>query len=429
VEDLGGGRMDSEEAFEHYSSMQAFNKFYNLTGTHYGTKEEIEEFMVSKDSGRMTNEELLRTRYKMDIMPKSEFTHAAMSECTGSEHEVEFVLKIDEVNWGVRQRMFQSEKRCNIPKMQGCETKEDYVNLIMDKVKVSREDAIAIYDANEEKIRTNASGKAFMMREKKLKARKRNQVCEVYKKRIKRHQLEYPFRVHKEANEVEAMRKQEVYRVQLENKKKKREYLGKALGIPEGAREKMVFEEKPELNNQLALTDHSAEMERALIPNKNVVLSNRFTNFVRQKYREFVNPFLEQHGYHISSSYKLIEIGYCFQGLPYLIENLRHLAYNGGGTKPFDYDTLMEMYLEEHGGEKNPLSNLFDRCLKHFNQTILKRIRNRRNYSRIVLLSDEDKAKLIVGLACKEYGLMKPLKDKKQLRATELRKICSQFYR
>jgi hypothetical protein len=426
IEEVEGREMTQDENFEHHCNLKAFNEFSKLTTFRMNNQKKVNEFLKESTGMSMeTNEKTLCKDYSMKILPESEFKHEDMAEC--DDPPAPKPMRSYELarfnNWEkIEQSYAKKGVRIGLKPIYGITTAEEYANEIVKNTSIPLEDALEIYSWNE-----------IIIKERQHRAPRMTVsgpgVCQVYTKRIKRHQLEFPFRVHSELILNEVHIKQEKVKIEWQYEEGKRSYLMKALGVSADPKEEAEFEKPKELNDKLVATDNAAEMERALIPNKGIVLSNKFTKFIRQKFRDSVNPLLEAHGYQINMDYRLEKIGYARESRSTVAGEIAEMVRRLSQYSKFTYDKVMDDYVAEHGGEANPLSNLYDRCVKHFNQTLLKKIRNRRNFSRMVLLTDDDKAKLIVGLACKEYGLIKSVKIEKKLRATEVRKICSKFFR
>jgi hypothetical protein len=426
VEEVEGREMTEDENFEHHSNLRVFKEFSTLTTFRLDNQKKIQEFLKDTTGpGMEVNEKTLCKDYSMKILPESEFKHEDMAEC--DDPPVPKPMRSYELarfnNWAkIEQSYAKKGVRIGLKPIYGITTAEEYANEIVKNTSIPLEDALEIYSWNE-----------IIIKERQHRAPRMTVsgpgVCQVYSKRIKRHQLEFPFRVHSELILNKMHIKQEKGKIEWHYEEGKKAFLMKALGVSADFREESEFEKPKELNNKLVATDNSAEMERALIPNKGIVLSNKFTKFIREKFRDAVNPLLKSQGYQINMDYRLEKIGYARENRVTVAGEIAAMVRRLGQYSKFTYDKVMEDYIAEHGGEANPLSNLYDRCVKHFNQTLLKRIRNRRNFSRMILLTDDDKAKLVVGLACKEYGLIKSIKVEKKLRATEIRKICSKFFR
>jgi hypothetical protein len=407
-------------------NLKMVNEFTHLTMHQMDNKKEIDRFLKDyPEIGTVNNAAAISKELSMKVLPNSSFSHEDLAECDNppeikplKKHELQRFN-----NWeNVESAYKRKGVKIGLKPIHGITTAEEYANEIVKNTSIPLEDALEIYSWNE-----------IIIKERQHRAPKPtvagSGTCKVYKERIKRHQLEIPFRVYSELKLNKGHIKQEKFRINVIYEEDKREFLRKALGKPMDPRDEMEFEKPPEINNKLVSTDRHVEMEKALIPNKGLVLNNKFTKFVRQKFRELYNPYLKLYNYQINADYRVEKIGYSIENKEFIIRELKEIINGFGPYSNFNYDRIMAMYIEEHGGEANPLSNLYDRCVKHFNQTLLKTIRNRRNFSRMILLSNDDKAKLVVGLACKEYGLIKTVKDQKKLRATEIRKICSKFFR
>jgi hypothetical protein len=405
---------------------QAFQEFGRLTTFGMDNQKEIKRFLKEVPGVRhVTNESLLKKEFSMELVPKSKFEHEDLAEC--DDPPVQAPLRKHELmrynNWQTVEKAYLKKGvRIGLKPIFGLTTAEEYANEIVKNTSIPLEDALEIYSWNE-----------IVIKERQHRAPKPfsagKGVCKVYKKRIKRQQLEIPFRVHRELELNKMHIERELMQIDARFEEKKVNFLKSSLGVPLDPRKESEFMRPKPLNNRLMITDNHVEMEKALVPNKGIVLSNKFTNFVRQKFREDINPFLRENGYEIGADYKLKKVGRAIESLERMAKEVSDIVRGIGPRAGFKYDRIMEEYIAEHGGEPNPLSNLYDRCVKHFNQALLKQIRNRRNFSRMILLTDDDKAKLIVGLSCKEYGLIKTIKDDKKLRATEVRKICSKFFR
>jgi hypothetical protein len=407
-------------------NLKMVNEFTHLTMHQMDNKKEIDRFLKDyPESGTLNNADTISKDLSMKVLPSSSFSHEDLADCDDPP-EIK-PLKSYELkrfnNWeNVESAYRKKGVKIGLKPIHGITTAEEYANEIVKNTSIPFEDALEIYSWNE-----------IIIKERQHRAPKPtvagSGICRVYKERIKRHQLEIPFRVNSELMLNRGHIEQEKFRIDVTYEKDKREFLRKALGKPIDPRDEMEFEKPPEINNKLVVTDRHVEMEKALIPNKGLVLNNKFTKFVRQQFRELYNPYLKLYNYQINADFRVEKIGYSIENKEFIIRELKEIINGFGPYSNFNYDKIMAMYIEEHGGEANPLSNLYDRCVKHFNQSLLKTIRNRRNFSRMILLSNDDKAKLVVGLACKEYGLIKNIKDQKKLRATEIRKICSKFFR
>jgi hypothetical protein len=396
--------------------------------------ERIEKFLADKsyDSLSRTSADCLYRSFPFKIMDKDRFIHHK-NTCDLSEEIVEEVAPVVYRNSSdrLKKSYLKNGVQANILIEKSFTTLDEYKNML-DKIAgdIPKEDVEKIFAWNANYL-TQAFSRATKV-PKKAKA-KTVESCKVFKERMKRHEIEIPLRVHYE----QVKREGEIYAekkiTERDNKESKKQFILSAVGLKEEFNGVFNLEEKrPNFPKILSKTENSNELVVAtdsLTTDVKVYHVNRFIQFVRQRFIELANDQLIHTGYGLSNEFKIVKAGRRELGIDYTpdkIEEIRRHVLRGG--KALDYDEMMAEYVEKHlnTGNEN-LKNLYHRCVKAFNQILSKRLKNRRNFSRLALLSDDDKVRMMVGFSCCEYGLIDKVKKSTCVRATEIRKLCSGF--
>jgi len=151
-----------------------------------------------------------------------------------------------------------------------------------------------------------------------------------------------------------------------------------------------------------------------------------FSAYIRKKFVDFVNKkLIDGSGYHMGYDFKMVQVKY-LMGVwtpSYLINCLRERIMK---EDFFEYTNLEKEYMA-FVGVTSPLDkkHLYNNIIKGFNNLILKRIRNRKSFTRLMTLSDEEKANIVLTLTCKDFSYVTQIKKSKNIRATEVRRILS----
>jgi len=263
--------------------------------------------------------------------------------------------------------------------------------------------------------------------------RKKGGSCAILNNSGVGHQIEYPVGMIKEQN-THTTKKRSIHLESIKkNKTSAKNFVLEVVGLKDSILGLELDVERKESKGVsiVKTSKHKTNFQSIILDNKAITEGTidhvaGFSAFIRKRFVDFVNSKLvDGSGYHLGYDFKMSQVKY-LMGVwdPSTLINM--LRSRIAKDDFFNYDQLEKEYLEKVKIDK-PLNkrNLYNNVVKAFNKLILKKIRNRKSFTRLLTLSDEEKFNLVLTLSARDFDYSKQMKTTKTIRSTEVRRILS----
>jgi len=262
--------------------------------------------------------------------------------------------------------------------------------------------------------------------------RKKGGSCTVLEDSGVGHEIEYPIGMVTEHFLHKRDKRTKHLKALDKNKKRGRDFVLKVIGLKDQLKSlELDVVRKDTEGVKIQRTKDKKNHQNILLNNTALVEGkidhvSGFSAYIRKKFVDFVNKrLIDGSGYHMGYDFKMVRVKY-LTGVwtpGYLINSLRERIMK---EDFFEYTNLEKEYMA-FVGVTSPLNkkHLYNNIIKGFNNLILKRIRNRKSFTRLMTLSDEEKANIVLTLTCRDFSYVTQIKKLKDVRATEVRRILS----